>query len=171
MRVNIETDRLVIRNIEIDDYEAVFGWCGDPEVNTYMIYNLYHKAEDLKPWIGSMDIDDANMCETVFILKDTGEIIGGGGIHYEEEDDAWEVGYNLRRDCWGHGYVPEAMQGIVDFIRSIRDVRAIKGTFCVDNIASKRVLEKLGMIYHADCEYWKADGSQRFEAKTFIKKY
>lgn len=38
MRVRIETQRLILRNLVPEDYEAAFQWCGDPKVNKYMIY-------------------------------------------------------------------------------------------------------------------------------------
>ncbi len=41
MKVNFETERLIIRPLDPDDAEAAFRWCGDPNVNTYMIYPLY----------------------------------------------------------------------------------------------------------------------------------
>ena len=40
MKVNFETERLIIRPLVPDDAEAAFRWCGDPNVNTYMIYPL-----------------------------------------------------------------------------------------------------------------------------------
>lgn len=36
MRVNIKTERLILRNLVPNDYEAAFKWCGDPKVNKYM---------------------------------------------------------------------------------------------------------------------------------------
>ena len=48
MRATVETERLILRPLVPEDYEAAFKWCGDPKVNTYMIYPLYTKAEDVK---------------------------------------------------------------------------------------------------------------------------
>ena len=44
MRCNIETDRLILRNLVPEDYEAAFKWCGDPDVNEYMIYHHYRNT-------------------------------------------------------------------------------------------------------------------------------
>ena len=51
MKVNFETERLIIRPLVPDDAEAAFRWCGDPNVNTYMIYPLYHRMEDVRTWL------------------------------------------------------------------------------------------------------------------------
>lgn len=167
MRVQIETDRLILRNVTPDDYQACFAWCGDPDVNEYMIYPLYKKAEDVKTWLESKDEDDPDDYDLGFVLKETGELIGMGGLFYKEEEDIWKIGYNLRKDMWGNGYVPEAMRAIIDHVRSVRDVRVIEGEVCVDNNKSRRVMEKLGMSYYGDCRYTKLDGSRTYEAGSY----
>ena len=44
----LETERLILRPLCEDDYLDCFKWCGDARVNEFMIYPLYHKAEDVK---------------------------------------------------------------------------------------------------------------------------
>ena len=48
MKINFETERLIIRPLVPDDAEAAFRWCGDPTVNTYMLYPLYYRVEDVR---------------------------------------------------------------------------------------------------------------------------
>jgi len=48
-------------------------------------------------------------------------------------------------------------------------IKKIEGTFAIDNIGSRRVMEKLGMTFERDTEYSKFDGSATFKAKTFSK--
>ena len=171
MRVNIETERLYIRNITVSDYQAAFKWCGDPVVNTYMIYPLYKRAEDLLGWLGNIDRDAPDECELVFVLKESREVIGGGGMHYKKDRGAWGIGYNLCHDHWGHGYAKEAMEAVIEYMRSIREVKAVEISFCVDNHNSKRIAEKLGFTYYEDTEYTKLDGSRVFPAKIYRRVY
>ena len=42
----LESERLILRPLTIDDLEAAFKWTGDPRVNKYMIYPLYKNVED-----------------------------------------------------------------------------------------------------------------------------
>ena len=107
MRVCLETERLILRNLVPEDYEAVFRWCGDPDVARYMVYPVYTKAEDVRTWIESLDPDDPDEYDVGIVLKATGELIGGGGIFYRPERDLWTIGYNLRKDQWGNGYAVE----------------------------------------------------------------
>lgn len=80
MKVNFETERLMIRPLVPDDADMAFRWCGDPNVNTYMIYPLYHRAEDVRVWLESRDVDDPDNYDEGICLKSTGELIGSGGI-------------------------------------------------------------------------------------------
>ena len=147
-------------------YVTCYKWCGDPEVNRYLIYTRYENAEDVKTWLASRNEDDPDNYDLGFVLKETGELIGMGGIFYSQEKGVWTIGYNLRKDLWGKGLVFEAMSAIIAHVRQVRPVRILEGQFCKENVRSKRVMEKLGMHYYADSQYVKADGSRVFEAET-----
>ena len=168
MRFRIETARLILRNMTPDDWQAAFKWCGDPDVARYMIYPVYTRAEDVKTlWLDTLDPDDPDEYDAGIVLKETGELIGSGGLFYKPEDDLWTIGYNLRKDQWGHGYAAETIQGLLDFVRETRNVRGIQGHFANENHKSRRVMEKLGMTYASETTYTKLDGSETFPAKQY----
>ena len=93
----IETERLILRTVTVDDAEAIFKWASDPDVNKFMIYPLHKDIEVTKEWLNSRDIDGNDEFDLGFVLKETGELIGQGGIFYKEDLDAWAIGYNLSR--------------------------------------------------------------------------
>ena len=147
MVVTIETDRLVIRPVVPDDAEAIFKWASDPEVTKYMIYTTHPNAEYTREWLESRM----------------------GGLVYKKEEDIWVIGYNLRKDYWGKGIVPEAMRGIIEHVAMKRPIRVIRGGFAVENDKSRKVMEKLGMHFLRDSEYSKLDGSAHFQSKIYVK--
>ena len=167
MRFHIETERLILRNMVPEDYEAAFKWCGDPDVARYMVYPLYTRAEDVRTWLESLDPDDPDDYDAGIVLKETGELIGSGGLFYKPEDDLWTIGYNLRKDQWGHGYVVETILGILEHVKTQREVRGIQGSFAAENYKSRRVMEKLGMTYAGEAEIRKLDGSEVLPAKLY----
>lgn len=169
MNVTIETERLLLRPLVPDDAEAAFKWCGDEDVNKYMIYPLYHNADDVREWIKSRDISDPNSYDLGIVLKETNELIGSGGLTYHKERDAWEVGYNLRKGMWGKGIAVEAMEAIKATVDKDRGIKTLFGACAKENIRSRRVLEKLGLKYHKDVVYEKADGSRSFDAIELIR--
>ena len=164
----LETERLILRPLSIADLEAVFKWSGDPRVNKYMIYPLYKSIEDGREWLESLYKDDDKK-DFGFVLKETGELVGSGGIYYHPDKKVWGIGYNLSYDYWNRGLVTEAMQKIISWARENFEVHCIAGTFAIENIGSQRVMEKLGMTFYEDTEYSKLDNSETFKAKTYSR--
>ena len=169
MRFHLESERLILRDLVPEDYRAAFLWCGDPEVARYMVYPVYTRAEDVKTWLEGRNPDDPDEYDAGIVLKETGELIGSGGMFYKPEDDLWTIGYNIRRDRWGNGYVPEAIRAILEYVKTRRDVRGIQGTFADANHRSRRVMEKLGMEYAEDVTLHKLDGSESYPGKRYVR--
>ena len=164
----LETERLILRPLSIDDLDAVFKWAGDPRVNKYMIYPLYKNKEDGREWLETLYQDDDKK-DFGFVDKATGELIGSGGIYNHPDIGVWSIGYNISYDYWNKGLVTEAMTKIIEWARENFEVHAVAGTFAVGNHGSQRVMEKLGMTFYEDTEYSKLDDSETFKAKTFHK--
>lgn len=171
MRARIETERLILRNLTVEDAEAVFLWCGDPEVNRFMIYPLYRNAEEVRTWIESRNPDEPDEYNYGFVRKDTGELIGEGGLVYQTEREIWTMGYNLRADQWGNGYTVEAIEAIMEFIRQSRPITCVAAKVANDNQRSIRVMEKLGMVPVGETIYEKADKSESFQAQIYRGEY
>lgn len=160
----IETERLILRPLSLDDAEAEFVWLSDPLVNRYMQYSLYTDVADVVKWL-----DVAMHCEDElhfgFVRKEDGLLIGAGSIRPVEEDGAWEFGYNLRRDAWNKGYATEATRAMIDLVRREYGARIIVASHAVANPASGRVMEKCGLTFDHFGEYSRFDGSETFPAK------
>ena len=160
----LETERLILRPLSIDDLDAVYKWTSDPRVNKYMIYPLDTATI---PFYEDYKNDDKK--DFGFVDKASGELIGSGGIYFHPDKGVWSIGYNLSYDYWNKGLVTEAMSKIIEWAREDFEVHVVAGTFAVGNIGSQRVMEKLGMTFYEDTEYSKLDGSETFKAKTFHK--
>ena len=162
----LETERLILRPLTMDDLDAVYKWASDPRVNKYMIYPLYKSKDDGVEWLNTLYEDDDKK-DFGFVLKETGELIGSGGIYYHSDIDVWSIGYNLSYDYWNRGLVTEAMTKIIEWARQSFTVHVVAATFAIGNIGSQRVMEKLGMTFYEDTEYSKLDNSETFKAKTY----
>ena len=92
-------------------------------------------------------------------------------MRYHPERNAWEIGYNIRKDQWGNGYVVEYLTALMDQIRKVRPVEAIDGIFAAENYKSRRVMEKLGMVYVRDTSFDRLDGSETFQAKYYRRNF
>lgn len=133
----LETERLILRPLTMNDKEAIFKWTSDPRVSKFMLYSNYKSIDDADSWLENLYTTGKEL-DYGFVLKETGELIGSGGINNNEE----------------HG-------------RANYNVKKIVGVFAVDNPNSGTVMEKLGMSFYKDCEYTKFDGSETFKAKNY----
>lgn len=165
---NLETKRLLLRPLTIEDLNAVFKWAGDLRVNKYMIYPVWKSPEDGYEWISHL-YENEKQIDYGFVYKETGELIGSGGLYYHEDIDTWRLGYNLAFDFWKKGLAVEAMKKIIEYVQSKFEIRIIDGEFCEENYGSRRVMEKLGLSYYEDAEYTKLDGTETFKAKIYRK--
>ena len=161
----LETERLILRPLTVDDAEAMFVWLSDPEVNRYMPYPLYTEVEQARHWIAST-YEKENYYLFGFVRKADGLLIGSGDIS-PRESGAWGFGYNIRRDCWDQGYTTEAARAMIDFAHREFGARDFEAEHAAANVASGRVIEKCGLVFHHNGEYGRYDGSEIFPAKFY----
>ena len=144
----VETDRLILRPLTAADAPAVFAWGSDPEVNRYMSYPLERSVADAEAWLhvveksGSKDGYDFG-----FVRREDGLLIGSGGVYPWSDGRTWTFGYNLRRDCWGQGLIPEAVKEIIRHAFADLGYQALWAAYYDGNRKSKRVMQKCGMTY------------------------
>lgn len=65
-----------------------------------------------------------------------------------------EVGYVLARRYWGHGLMTEAARVVVDWVISQPEIHRAWATVDLENPASQRVLEKVGMVREGVLRHW-----------------
>lgn len=167
MQTNLETARLILRRLTPDDAAAAFKWCGDPRVNRFMMYPLYQNQEDVRAWLETLAAEGPDHYTYGFILKETGEPIGSGGMYNHPEEDVWHIGYNLRFDMWNKGLTTEGMRAILDTVCAEREVRVIEAEHAAANPASGRVMQKLGLQFSRTGSYAKLDGSEVFPSRIY----
>ena len=105
-----------------------------------------------------------------FHKKDNDELIGSGGLTFNQQQGIWELGCNLRRDCWNQGYGTEAAAAILSFAENTLHIHRVMARHAKDNTASGRVLEKNGFSFVRECWDQKWSGSHRFECREYIWK-
>ena len=146
--MELETERLRIREFKQSDFDAVYEYSSDPEVVRYMPFGP-NTPEQVQGFLDRVmknqhEENRANY-ELAVILKENKVLIGGCRINKHNDIKA-HIGYIFNKKYWGKGYATEIAKALVDFGFKELDVHRIYATCDPDNIASKRVLEKAGML-------------------------
>ena len=111
----IETERLIIRPLLVDDVDDVYEWVSDEDVAKYMVYPTYKSKDQLVEWLESIQKEEKEF-NFGYERKEDGKLIGSGGIGPDvNRDGYWAFGYNFRKDCWGKGYATEATKAMIEF--------------------------------------------------------
>ena len=163
----LETENLILRQLTVEDAPAVFLWGSDEKVNRYMIYPLYRTVEDGIEWLKTLNPESPEAFEYGIVQKESGELIGSSGLYYHKDKEVWSFGYNLRSDMWNRGYATEATRAIIDYAGSVCKIKILEAEHAVDNPASGRVMEKLGLHFDHYSEYTKLDHSATFQSKVY----
>lgn len=167
----IETERLILRPVMLEDAEASYSWNSDERVAKFMSYTCCTDISRTIDWIKSTYTDEKEW-NWAFVLKSENKVIGTGSIGPNEEMKGyWGIGYNIHYDYWNNGYTTEAMKAILNFARKELGANKICADHAVDNPASGRVMEKCGLKFHHMGEYEKLDKSAVFKAKFYTLEY
>ncbi|MDR0492202.1 MAG: GNAT family N-acetyltransferase [Nitrososphaerota archaeon] len=173
----IETERLILRPLTLADADtAYYGWTGDPEVAKYVSWLPHHSIGDTIEWLkaiewkrdGAGNILANNNYIWGFVLKETSELFGSGGLIWEENGQLFQVGYNIKKTHWNRGYTTEAMRDILKFAAEKLGIKKVAGGHAKENFASAKVLEKLGFVYDRDDITRHVDGVRFFDSWEYF---
>ncbi len=172
----LETERLILRNFVLTDWDALNTILSDPEVTRFMHFASWDEAErrEWHTWLvqnaSEQERDAHNWAIT---LRSTGALIGWLGIgsasHPIEEGDR-SCGYALNRHFWGQGHMPEAVQAIFVYEFTVLGTPRILAECETQNSASARVMQKCGMIYDGTFDNEDAEGNRATRHRYVIRK-
>ena len=152
-RIILETDRLLLREMNMDDFDALYKVLSDSDIMQHYPYTFDEKR--VSDWI------ERNMNryrENGFglwavCLKDTGEMIGDCGLTLQniEGEMLPEIGYHIRADHQRKGYAKEAAAAVRDWAFANTDYPALYSYCKYTNVGSYKTAESIGM--HFEKEY------------------
>jgi ribosomal-protein-alanine N-acetyltransferase len=148
-----QTERLILRPFNILDVKVMCGVLCDPEVMLF--------SDGVKPptgvrgWIENCvdNYPKSDLGIWAVVVKNTNDLIGYCGLIQFPDIDGQpeiEIGFRLLRVCWGQGYATEAAVSVRDYAFDMLLASRLVSLVDPRNIASIRVVEKLGMRYEKD---------------------
>ncbi len=143
----LETDRLLLRPVTIDDKNEIFAYRLDKESNKYQGW-IPETIEDVEVFIGKIS-KQINLPETwfqfVIVEKETQRIIGDLGIHFvDSENMQAEIGCTLNKDFQNKGFATESVKRAIDYLFNELNKHRIIASIDPGNQHSIRLVERLG---------------------------
>ncbi len=150
MFVFFETERLTVRQYSLDDIDGLCKVMCDVKVHTYTKDkgNPWDKqrTEEYIRFMINKDFKMLDCFHGAVIEKNTNQLIGLCGLNpYREKEP--EIEFKIGVQYWNKGYATELGRKIIKAAFSDTEIKGIFGMAHQDNIASRKVLEKIGMNY------------------------
>lgn len=150
--VLIETDRLILRKLRLDDSEAAFqNWTSDSKVTEFLRwpthYSIDTTQEIIKMWVDNYAED--NFYQWAIVLKDGNDKPIGtiGVVDQNEELDILHIGYCIGSKWWHKGITSEALSAIIQFFFEEVKANRIESQHDPHNPNSGKVMLKCGLKY------------------------
>lgn len=147
--MNIETERLILREYTMDDYNDLYEILSDPETMKYYI-KPYDKAGTIR-WI-NWNLDNYKKYGFglyAVTLKENGKFIGDCGITMQmiNGEQKPEIGYHINKNYQRKGYASEAAKACIDFAFNNTNFDALYSYMKYTNEPSYKTAMKNGMSF------------------------
>lgn len=154
MLTPLETDRLVLRAPREDDADDLFALNDDPDVMRYLNggkpASRAEIVEEVLPRLMSYADRADGYGFWIAQEKAGGAFVGWFHLRPAPQDgvpDEPEVGYRLRKACWGRGYATEGSLALIDLAFTSLGARRVFAQTMTVNAGSRRVMEKCGLRF------------------------
>lgn len=149
--IKIETDRILLREFGMEDAAAVFEFSSDFEVQKYtgdVTLETVEEAKDIIKNVWFSDYKKYGYGRWAVVYKPENKVIGFAGLKYLPELNETDIGYRFLPKYWGKGIATEVSREIIKYGFEILKLDRIIGITMPKNIASYKVLEKIGMNFY-----------------------
>lgn len=146
----LETTRLLLRKMTVDDVSDLKEWLSDPDLYTYWGRPIADKELnpenlfiEVRPHIKRKPSKDFHWG---IVSKSDNKVIGEIWVLNIENDRMAQVAYRLSKIYWGQGLVTEALKAVIKFCFENTELQRLWTDVHADNIGSCKILEKCGFI-------------------------
>ncbi|WP_137904050.1 GNAT family N-acetyltransferase [Chryseobacterium sp. 2VB] len=146
--MQLYTERLVLRDITIEDQQDIFDYRSNAEANRFQSW-IPETLEEVENFI-LRNTKEFNQPESWYQLlitdKETKTVIGDIGVHFTGDENAQvELGITLNTSFQGKGYASEALKGIISHLFDDLHKHRITASVDPDNTASILLMERIGL--------------------------
>lgn len=146
----LETERLYMRPAHVKDAPFVLELLNTPKWLSYIGDRNVHTEEDAEQYITSKmlpQFEEKQFGNYMVIRKEDHKIIGCCGLYDREGIEGVDIGFAFLPLYEGKGYAFESASKVMQYGKEIHGIVSVSGITVKENIASQRLLEKLGLRF------------------------
>ena len=146
----LETERLALRRITMDDAADIFEYAHVPEVSEFLIWYPHQTSQDSINFIKFAEEKFANDDWIIFGIEliEKKKLIGTIDIRgWMGVNNCAETGYVISKEFWNKGITTEALRSVIKFSFDELQLNRVEAHCENENIGSWKVMEKCGMKY------------------------
>ena len=146
----LQSERLTLRPLTLDDAEQIEILAGDPDVakTTSNIPHPYPKGAGKDFVLGTKKLIQSNKLVLFgMVQKKSQDFIGVINLNLSLEHNRAEFGYFVGKEFWGKGYGTEAAQVLFSYGFEQMQLNRIYAATFAENVGSRRIMEKIGLVY------------------------
>lgn len=153
----IETPRLRLRQFTPDDLDDLYCLYSSPDLMRYIGKGARTKKEAQTALSSIIKHYEHGFGMWAVTHKDNGKLIGRCGLCFLDNTPEVELGYLLEKSYWCKGLATEASHASLKYGFEVVKLDKIVAIAKPENIASRRVMEKVGMKYEKDAYFYNND--------------
>lgn len=154
MKIIIETERLVIREIDRSDIDEMLALHSDPEVHIYLGNKTITSKDKILEAIDSLrkQYADFGVGRWAMINKSNNQFIGWTGLEYvthniNNHQNFYDLGYRLLKKYWRQGFATESAFASIEYAFSTLKATEVYGMADIKNTGSNKILKKVGLKF------------------------
>lgn len=146
----LETERLTLRPMRVCDAADMYDYAHRPEVTRYLLWSPHPDVQHTRRYLEYLATRYrlGQFYDWALIDKASGCMIGTCGfVRFEIAHNSAEIGYVLNPDYHGKGLMTEAVKRVLRFGFSVLGLQRVEARYMVENAASRRLMERVGMSF------------------------
>ena len=162
----LETARLSLGPLRSEDAENVFAFGSDAEVTRYVFWPRHTTVENSRGFVAWLN--GVKFLTWAVRQRGQSQVVGIVFLHsLNARHQKAELSFHMARSCWGQGFATEAATAVLRHALGPMKLHRIEGTCMVPNVASARVLAKLGLIQEGLSRQSHQRAGEFFDMKLF----
>lgn len=149
LKIEDADSRIYLRPLQFQDIDSIYSCTSDPRITRFLTYNPHKCIEETMIAYRTAFFKTSTLGSVhsfAIILQSTDEFLGI--LDYKENTNKnVELGYVLKYAAWGNGYMNEALDLLMSYLKEEKGIYCFEVRHIKDNIRSQKVISRCGFEY------------------------